>query len=117
MEIILHGGKDKFTVESKLLGVARDYNIDFEGVTNFIESQYKSNSTSLVRWAKEYMDKVKCPTCEGSRLRKESLYFKVDGKNIADLVNMDIIELGEWSKNLLERLSSKQQKISSRNFD
>ena len=112
-QVILHGGKDKFTVESKLLGVARDYNIDFEGVANFIESQYKSNSTSLVRWAKEYMDKVKCPTCEGSRLRKESLYFKVDGKNIADLVNMDIIELGEWSKNLLERLSSKQQKISS----
>jgi len=79
-QVILHGGKDKFTIESKLLGVSRDYNIDFEGVANFIESQYKSNSNSLVRWAKEYMDKVKCPTCEGSRLRKESLYFKVDEK-------------------------------------
>ena len=111
-EVILHGGKDKFTIESKLLGVARDYKIDFEGVANFIESQYQSDSTSLKRWAKEYMDKVLCPTCNGSRLRKESLYFKVDNKSIADIVNMDIIELGQWSNNLLDRLSEKQQKIS-----
>lgn len=111
-QMILFGGKDKFTVESKLLGVTRDYNIDFEGVANFIESQHKSNSTSLVRWAKEYMDKIQCPTCEGSRLRKESLNFKVDGKSIADLVKMDVIELGEWLEGLSERLTEKQFKIS-----
>ena len=111
-QIILYGGKDKFTVESKILGVARNYNIDFEGVANFIEAQYKSNSTSLVRWAKDYMDKVECPVCEGSRLRKESLYFKVDGKSIADLVHMDIVELADWLKDLNQRLSSKQQQIS-----
>jgi excinuclease ABC subunit A len=112
-QIILFGGKDSFTVESKLLGVARDYKIDFEGVANFIESQHNSNSTSLVRWAREYMDKVECPVCEGSRLRKESLYFKVDGKNIAELVNMDVVELSEWLKDLNERLTNKQQQISS----
>ncbi|MDP5081587.1 MAG: excinuclease ABC subunit UvrA [Winogradskyella sp.] len=111
-QIMLYGGKDKFTVESKILGVARNYNIDFEGVANFIESQYKSNSTSLVRWAKEYMDNIECPVCDGSRLRKESLYFKVDGKSIADLVHMDIVELGHWLDGLNERLSPKQQQIS-----
>jgi len=111
-QIILYGGKDKFTVESKLLGVTRDYNIDFEGVANFIENQYKSNSTSLVRWAKEYMDKVDCSVCNGSRLRKESLYFKVDGKSIADIVKMDIVELGEWLEGLNERLSKTQQQIA-----
>jgi excinuclease ABC subunit A len=111
-QIILYGGKDKFTVESKILGVARDYNIDFEGVANFINEQYKSNSTSLVRWAKEYMDKIECPVCEGSRLRKESLYFKVDGKSIADLVSMDIVELADWLDGLTARLSRKQQQIS-----
>ena len=111
-QIILYGGKDKFTVESKILGVARNYNIDFEGVANFIEAQYKSNSTSLVRWAKEYMDKVECPVCGGSRLRKESLYFKVDGKSISDLVSMDIVELGDWLDGLTARLSKKQQQIS-----
>ena len=112
-QMILYGGKDKFIVESKLLGVSRNYNIDFEGVANFIESQHKSNSTSLVRWAKEYMDKIECPVCEGSRLRKESLNFKVDGKSIAALVKMDVIELGEWLEGLSERLSDKQLKIST----
>ncbi|MDO1500732.1 excinuclease ABC subunit UvrA [Winogradskyella maritima] len=112
-QVILFGGKDKFQVESKLLGVTRDYKIDFEGVANFIENQYKSNSTSLVRWAKEYMDKTQCSVCEGSRLKKESLYFKVDGQSIADLVHMDIVELAEWLKDLDSRLSEKQQKISS----
>ncbi|WP_138434422.1 excinuclease ABC subunit UvrA [Winogradskyella algicola] len=110
--MILYGGKDKFAVESKLLGVTRDYNIDFEGVANFIENQYKSDSTSLVRWAKEYMDKVECDVCEGSRLRKESLYFKVDGKSISDLVKMDVVELAKWLKGLENRLSKTQRKIS-----
>ncbi|WP_179020355.1 excinuclease ABC subunit UvrA [Winogradskyella forsetii] len=112
-QIILHGGKDKFTVESKLLGVSRDYKIDFEGVANFIESQFNSESTKLKRWAKEYMDKIECSVCEGSRLRKESLYFKVDGKSIAELVMMDVVELGAWLDGLTNRLSKKQQQISA----
>lgn len=111
-QMIFYGGKEKFKVESKLLGVSRNYDIDFEGVAKFIESQYKSNSTSLVRWAKDFMNKTTCNECHGSRLRKESLYFKVDGKSIADLVKMDIIELGEWLKDISSRLSEKQKKIS-----
>lgn len=108
-QIILYGGNEKFSVDSKTLGVKRDYKIDFEGVANFIDSQYKNaESTSLKRWAKEYMDKVKCPVCEGSRLRKESLYFKVAGKNIAELANKDIVDLAEWFKTLEENLSEKQ---------
>jgi len=113
-QIILYGGNEKFSVDSKTLGVKRDYKIDFEGVANFIESQYKNaESTSLKRWAKDYMDNVKCPVCEGSRLRKESLYFKVAGKNIAELANKDIIDLAEWFSDLEKKLSEKQLKIAS----
>ncbi|MEJ6793210.1 MAG: excinuclease ABC subunit UvrA [Lacinutrix sp.] len=112
-QIILYGGNDKFSVESKTLGITRDYKIDFEGVANFIDNQYKNaESTSLKRWAKEYMDKIKCPICNGSRLRKESLYFKVAGKNIAELANKDIVDLAEWFKDLEENLSEKQLKIA-----
>ena len=75
LDIILYGGKDKFSVDSKTLGVSRNYNIDFEGIANFIENQYKhSDSTSIKRWAKGYMDKIKCPSCEGSRLKKAVSY-------------------------------------------
>ncbi|MEP1488081.1 MAG: excinuclease ABC subunit UvrA [Algibacter sp.] len=111
-QMILYGGNEKFSVESKTLGVTRDYKIDFEGVANFIENQYKTaESTSLKRWAKDYMDKIKCPVCEGSRLRKESLYFKINNKNIAELANTDIVELADWFKDLNNHLSDKQLKI------
>ncbi|WP_298350480.1 excinuclease ABC subunit UvrA [uncultured Dokdonia sp.] len=114
MDFIFYGGNEKFSVSSKQLGVTRDYKIDFEGVANFIESTYKdSESTSLVRWAKSYMNKVACPVCEGSRLRKESLYFKVDNQSIADLASMDILELKDWFETVDSRLSEKQLKIGS----
>jgi excinuclease ABC subunit A len=112
-QVILYGGNEKFSVESKTLGVTRDYKIDFEGVANFIENQYKTaESTSLKRWAKDYMDKVVCPECEGSRLKKESLYFKINNKNIAELANSDIIELTNWFNDLHNHLSDKQFKIA-----
>lgn len=112
-QMILFGGKDKFSVESKTLGVTREYKIDFEGVANFIESQYENaDTTSLKRWAKDYMDKVICPDCEGARLRKESLYFKVNGLNIAELAQKDIVDLSAWFQELHKHLSDKQFKIA-----
>ena len=112
-QMILYGGNEKFSVESKTLGVTRDYKIDFEGVSNFIENQYKNaESTSLKRWAKDYMDKVTCPVCNGSRLKKESLYFKINNKNIAELAQTDIVELANWFSDLNNHLSEKQLKIA-----
>ncbi len=112
-QMILFGGNEKFSVDSKTLGITRNYKIDFEGVANFIENQYKTaDSTSLKRWAKEYMDKVECAECEGSRLRKESLYFKINDKNIAELAAKDIVDLKIWFDELESNLSEKQIKIS-----
>ncbi len=113
-ELIFYGGNDKFDVQSKTLGITRNYKIDFEGVVHFIQNTYDaSETTSLKRWAKEYMDKIACPECEGSRLRKESMYFKVNDKNIAQLAQMDIIELAGWFDDLENHLSDTQLKIAS----
>ena len=113
VDIILYGGNEKFEVASKTLGITRSYKIDFEGVANFIESTYRNNdSASLQRWAKEYMDHVECPECEGSRLRKESLYFRVADKNIAELAKMDVVELMEWFSDIDDKLSEAQTKIA-----
>ena len=113
LDMILYGGKEKFSRESKALGITRDYKIDFEGVANFIETTYKNNdSTSLRRWAKEYMDKVICPECEGSRLKKEALYFKINNKNIAELAHLDITDLFNWFDGIEKNLSEKQLKIA-----
>ncbi|WP_396183735.1 excinuclease ABC subunit UvrA [Flavobacterium sp.] len=113
MEMILNGGKEKFSVESKTLGITKEYKIEFEGISNFIKNQFdESSSTSIKRWAKEFMDEIDCPECEGSRLKKEVLYFKIHEKNIADLSQMDISELNEWFLNLDQYLSEKQKVIA-----
>jgi excinuclease ABC subunit A len=113
LDVILYGGNEKFSVASKTLGITRDYKIDYEGIVNFLKSQYDtSESTSIKRWAKEYMDKVSCSTCGGSRLKKESLYFKINNKNIAELASMDIVELAAFFKELPKHLSEKQFKIA-----
>lgn len=114
MNMIMNGGKEKFSKESKTIGITREYKIDFEGVATFIEETYKNNdSSSLRRWAKEYMDKIECPTCNGTRLKKESLYFKIDNKNIAELANLDISDLVALFEHLEDRLSEKQKKIGA----
>ena len=112
MEMILNGGKDKFTVASKTLGITKEYKIEFEGISHFIKNQHdESNSASIKRWAKEFMDEIECPHCEGSRLKKEALYFKINDKNITDLSQMDISELTKWFAVLDSYLSDKQKAI------
>lgn len=109
LDMILYGGNEKFSVVSKVMGITKDYKIDFEGISNFIKNQYEeSGSSSIKRWAKEFMDENDCSECNGTRLRKEALYFKIDGKNIGDLVQMDISELSDWFATLPQHLSEKQ---------
>ena len=114
MEMILNGGKEKFNVTSKTAGVTKEYKIEFEGISHFIKNQYEeSGSATIKRWAKDFMDDVKCPVCEGTRLKKEALYFKINEKNIADLSAMDISDLTVWFKNLNVHLSEKQKLIAT----
>lgn len=113
LDVILNGGKDSFEVNSKTLGIKRQYKIDYEGISNFIKNQFEeAESTSIKRWAKEYMDQTQCPTCNGSRLKVESLNFKIENKNIADLSQMDIVELADFFSNLEQKLSANQLKIA-----
>jgi excinuclease ABC subunit A len=114
LEIILNGGHEKFEIVSKAMGITRNYEIDFEGIINFIDSQYKkSESTSIKRWAKAFMDEITCETCEGKRLKKEALYFKLNDSNISDLAQLDISDLAEWFKNVEQNLTDTQLKIAS----
>lgn len=114
MQMILYGGKDKFSINSKDLGVTREYKIDFEGISNFIKNQYdESATTTIKRWAKDFMDEINCPVCEGSRLKKEALFFRVNEKNITELCDMDISDLTAWFLDLENHLTDKQLLIAS----
>ena len=114
MNAILYGLKDEIIVENKSIGVNIDYLISFEGISNFIVEQYQNNdSVRLRRWANNYFKEVICDECEGCRLKKEALYFKIDGKNINEVVNLEIKDLGIWFKNLPSKLNQKQNIVSS----
>ncbi len=114
MQVILHGGNEKFEVESKVMGITRNYKIDFEGIVSFIETQFKNKESSSVRrWAKAYMTQKDCRVCKGQRLKKEALHFKIDNKSISDLTQMDIQELAVWFETIPSKLSDKQQIIAT----
>ena len=114
LDIILNGGNESFKIESKTIGVTRNYNIDFEGIIAFITNQHlNAESTSIKRWAKGFMDEVNCKNCDGKRLKKEALHFRIADKNISDLAQMDITELAYWFENVQKDLSEKQLIIAS----
>ena len=109
LDVILNGGNESFQIASKTVGVTRNYKIDFEGIVSFIDNQYNNaESTSIKRWAKSFMDEISCATCEGKRLKKEAIHFKITDKNISDLVQMDVTELANWFNNIEQKMSKKQ---------
>jgi len=112
LEVILRGGNESFSVASKTLGVTRKYKIDYEGIEHFIFNQYQqADSMNLKRWAAEFMDQESCLSCKGNRLNKQALNFKIDQKSIADLAQMDLSELYQWTNELPKKLSSNELKI------
>jgi len=92
LDVLLKGSNEKFSVDSKSLGVTRKYVIDYEGIENFIINQFNSNeSRKIKRWAKNFMDSRFCPKCNGSRLNIEANHFKIIDKNIFELSSMDLV--------------------------
>ena len=113
LDIILNGSNEVMTIEHKAIGVTKEYKLNFEGIINFIESQGKeAKSRSIQRWADEYMEHVACTKCEGARLKKESLHFKVAGQSIAEVSTQSLIHFGQWIDSLEHNLSPKEWLIA-----
>ena len=86
----------------------------FQGVINFITSQFNETMpASIQKWAASFMEKKVCPHCNGDRLKKESLCFKIEGKNVAELSKMDLTQLYEWIEDLNEKLDDRKKAIAS----
>ena len=89
------------------------YSGEFEGVVNQVKRWFAtSTSEAIQRWAEGFMELTTCKTCNGTRLKKESLWFKVAEKNIAELSNMDLTEMREWFTGIEKRLNEKQNIIA-----
>jgi excinuclease ABC subunit A len=115
LNIILFGSKEeKFDVSINFDSLNENqFGSEFEGIVNMVYRYYRETSSdSIRRWAEEFMQMVDCPECKGMRLKKESLYFKIADKNIAELTVMDITLLKEWFENVDKKLSKKQLAIA-----
>ena len=84
--------------------------IRFEGIIPFISRHSEESTAGVQRWAQSFMNKIVCSTCEGTRLRKEAHYFKIDNYHIGDLAGMDLNELKFWFDKLESKLEEKKQK-------
>lgn len=110
---ILYGSDENYTIQKEYLGVTSTYTLNFEGIINFITNQFsESGSAGIRKWAMNFMNSISCPECNGLRLKKESLYFKIDGKNISELANFDLIHLNNWVSTLENKLEAKQLVIA-----
>ncbi len=114
MNTILYGTNERIQLKNSPLGTSVNYMMTYEGIVKYIDSQRDDNpSKTAQKWANQFVREKACPECDGLRLKKESLYFKIDNKNISELARMDIAELSTWFLGLEDRITSRQQKIGT----
>ncbi len=113
LNAILFGTNERIQLKNSPLGVSMNYMMTYEGVIKYIDAQKDDNpSQKAQKWANQFVRETTCPECNGQRLKKESLYFRIDNKNISELAGLDISELSQWLENLEDRLSDRQRKIA-----
>jgi excinuclease ABC subunit A len=112
IKILLYGDDVPVAVASvKYPGT--EWNTKFEGIINFLQKQKEEGSEAIRKWVDDFTITKVCPDCEGARLKKESLHFKIDNKNIAQLAMLNINELKNWFDGLEHRISDKQKIIAT----
>jgi excinuclease ABC subunit A len=109
---ILYGTDEPFRLEKTPLGTSSNYVLSFNGIIEYINNHLESFSKKTAGIIEKYQKSVTCPVCNGSRLNKEALHFKLADKNISEISNMDISELREWTESLPDYLNQKQVQIA-----
>lgn len=114
---ILYGYPGQIRLENTALGVSSNSLYNFEGIIKYVTMQ-EENATSKKanKWAEQFISVVKCDVCEGQKLNKESLNFRIAGKNISELANMELSDLYEWVCTTEAQLEDKQRQIAGEIF-
>lgn len=113
MDTILYGTPERLSLRNES-GLSNQFYPTFDGIINYIaEIQETSTSQKEKNWANQFSREIVCPECHGQRLNRESLHYFIDGKNIADVAAMDMLELRDWLTDLESRLSDRQRAIAA----
>jgi len=112
IEEILNGTDERLKIKNQSLGNS-NYFLSYDGIIKYIEMQQDQHASATEqKWANQFSKEIICPACKGTKLKKESLYFKIHDKNIAELAKMDIDELHGWISDVEQYLSEKQRTIA-----
>ena len=108
LNLVLYGNEEGLNAEESSLDKE-----DYPGVVNMVVKWFTDSSSDMVReWAEKYMMLTPCTSCKGTRLKEESLWFKIDETNIAELSNLDLNSLHNWFEGIESRLDKKQNAIA-----
>ena len=109
---ILNGTTERLSLRTETLSTS-NYFMAFDGLVKYIEMQQDDTATSQAqKWAGQFFSRAVCPDCEGARLNREALHFRLNGKNIAQLAAMDISELRDWIQDLENHVTPMQWEIA-----
>ncbi|MGN1239199.1 MAG: excinuclease ABC subunit UvrA [Muribaculaceae bacterium] len=110
---IMNGTDERLDIENATLSTS-NYFHTFDGLVKYIELQQSDDaSAEAQKWAGQFFSRTVCPECGGSRLNKEALHYRIGGKNIAELAQMDILELRDFMRNIRSIMTDKQWQIAS----
>ena len=111
---ILYGSLDNVRIKKELVHTSTDYFTSFDGIIKYLRSVMDNDdSANGQKWADQFLAVCKCPQCDGQRLNREALSYKIWDKNIAELANMDISELNLWLNEVEAHLDNQQKQIAS----
>ena len=111
---MMYGSQEVFRVKNENLGITHTYNLNFEGIINFITAQYEDNSSGNIRkWASAFMQQKSCPECQGQRLKKEALHYRILDSNIAQLAQLDLLALKKEVARMHKELDDRKLSIAS----
>lgn len=114
MNDILNGTDERLNIKNELFNSSSKYFLTYDGLVKYIEMQQQDEAgASAQKWAGQFVSKATCPTCNGFRLNKEALHYRIAGKNIGELTQMDISELYDWTNHIEEELNSQQRLIAA----
>lgn len=111
---IIHGSEERIKIKASVIKTENDFFTQYEGLAKYIRQLTKADSSSSsLKWAESFDTEVVCPECQGKRLNREALSFKIADMNIHDLSVMDLNDLHTWINGVNDKLNSKQQKIAA----
>lgn len=112
MDKILYGMADPLYVKRDVAGLSPT-KVHFEGVVSFLRDiDFETAPASIRKWVNQFIDEKECPECHGTRLKREAQYFKIGGKSICELAQMDIDELARWVDQIPSFLDERQNAIA-----